>query len=194
MAIAGHWNDAFLGEKGPDHPFPLEFVRSNVSPEFLYQQYQEAQSGEDGGYCLGSHEQTGRCLGCGACSDAEQRRAITHHRIRQLERDPYLAQLREVMVRKRRLEPVYFLLRLEPWLAGVLPEFLNGFVFKGLLTQYPELADNLLAVRESLFTLRPNVSRFPAVGGETIFALKAWDAKALEPGFSEESCVLDSRS
>jgi len=84
------------------------------------------------------------------------------------------------MARKRRLEPVYFLLRLEPWLAGVLPEFLNGFVLKGLLTQYPELADNLLAVRESLFTLRPNASRFPAVSGETVFALKAWDAKALE--------------
>ena len=186
---AGHLNDVFLGEKGPDYPFPLEFVRSNVSPEFLYQQYQEAQAGEDGGYCLGNNERPGRCLGCGACTDAEHRRAITHHQIRQPERGPYLAQLREVVARKRRLEPIYFLLRLEPWLAGLLPEFLNGFVFKGLLTQYPELTDNLLAVRESLFTLRPNAGRFPAVSGETVFALKAWETEALETRLSPENPV-----
>lgn len=182
---AGHLNAAFLGEKGPDHVFPLEFVRSNVSTEFLYRQYQEAKSGEDSGYCLGNHEQPGRCLGCEACSDAKQRQAITHHRIRRPERGPYLAQLCEVMARKRRLKPIYFLLRLEPWLAGVSPEFINGFVFRELLTQYPELVDNLLTARESLFTVRTNASRFPAVSGETVFGLKAWDAISLETRFLE---------
>ena len=189
LARAGHLNDAFLGEKGPEHVFPLEFVRSNISTEFLYRQYQEAKSGEDSGYCLGSHEQPGRCLGCGACSDAEQRRAITHHRIHRPERGPYLAQLREVMARKRRLEPVYLRLRLAPWLAGVWPEFINGFVFRELLAQYPELVDNLLTARESLFTVRPNDRRFPAVSGETVFALKAWDARSLETRFFPQNLV-----
>ena len=192
MERAGHWNDAFLGEKGPDYPFALEFVESNVSAEFLYRQYREAQppsvpptrgevgAGMDSGYCLGNREQPGHCLGCGACADEEQRRAITHHRIRQPGRGQYMAQLQEVMARKRRLQPAYCLLRLDSWLAGVLPEFLDGFVFKELLARYPEQADNLLAVRESLFTLRPNDRRFPTMSGETVFALKAWDVKVLE--------------
>ncbi|MCP4542078.1 MAG: radical SAM protein [Chloroflexi bacterium] len=183
MEEAGHWNDAFLGEKEPDYPFALEFVESNISGEFLYCQYQEAQSGVDSGYCLGNDKQPGRCLGCEACVDQEQRRSITHHQIRQPERSAFQVQLREVMARKRRLQPVYFRLRLEPWLAGLLPEYLNAFVFQEFLVQYPKLVDNLLSVRESLFTLRPSKHRFPSVSGETIFALKAWNVRALETGF-----------
>ena len=178
MERSGHWNESFLDEKGPDYPFALEFVESNVPAEFLYRQYRAAQSGVDGGYCLGD-ERPGRCLGCEACLDEEQRQAITHHQTRQPERGRYMAQLREVMARKRRLQPVYFLLHLEPFLAGMRPEFINAFVFKGILTRYPELVDNLLAVRESLFTLHPNARRFPVMSGETVFALKAWDVEAL---------------
>ena len=219
MKKAGYWNETFLGAKGPDTPFALEFVQSNVSAEFLYRQYREArppsippkrgegtppsvppkreestppsvppargevESGTDGGYCLGDREQPGHCLGCGACLDEEQRRAITYHQIHQPERGPYMAQLREMMARKRRLQPAYFLLRLDPLLAGVLPGFINAFVFKQILARYPELVDNLLAVRESLFTLRPNDRRFPTMGGETVFALKAWDGEPLETRF-----------
>ncbi len=187
MEKAGHWNDAFLGEKGPDYFFALEFVESNVSGEFLYRQYRPPslppERGEDEGYCLGSDGRTGRCLVCGACVDKEQRHAITHHQISQPERGMYVAQLREVMARKRRLQPTYFRLRLEPWLAGVLPEYLNAFVFREIVTRYPELVDNLLSVRESLFTLRPNARRFPSMSGETVFALKAWDVEVLETRF-----------
>ena len=199
MERAGHWNDTFLGEKGPDYPFALEFVESNVSAEFLYRQYRdvrppsappargEVEAGRDSGYCLGSREQPGHCLGCGACLDEEQRRAITHHQIHLPDAERYMPQLREVMARKRRLQPAYFLLRLDPWLAGVVPEFLNAFVFKGILSRYPELLDNLLAVRESLFTLHPNARRFPSVSGETVFALKAWDVEALKCTLAEET-------
>jgi len=112
--------------------------------------------------------------------DEEQRRAITHHHIRRPERGPYLAQLRQVMARKRRLKPVYFLLCLEPWLTGIAPEYLNRFVFKELLARHPALVDNLLAVRESLFTVRPNDRRFPPLSGETVFDLKAWDVEGLQ--------------
>jgi ferredoxin len=180
MRWAGHWNDAFLGEKGPDYPFALEFVESDISPDFLYRQYQEAQSGKDSGYCLGNREQLGHCLGCGACVDEEQRQAITHHQIRQPDAERYMTQLREVMARKRQLQPAYLLLRLAPSLAGTLPEFLNAFVFREILTRYPELIDNLLSMRESLFTVRPNAERFPLMSGESVFALKAWDVEALE--------------
>ncbi len=34
-------------------------------------------------------------------------------------------------------------------------------------------------VRESLFTVAPNPQRFPTLGGETVFALRAWDEEGL---------------
>ena len=37
----------------------------------------------------------------------------------------------------------------------------------------------LLSVRESLFTRKENNRRFPVMGGESIFALKAWDIEAV---------------
>jgi len=180
MEAAGYWNEGFLGEKGPEYPFALEFVESDISPAFLYAQYQEARAGTDVGYCLGSAGQPGRCLGCGACPDGERRQAITHHQIRQPAGEGYLAQLREVMARKRRLEWVYYRMQVDPGLTGVEPEFLNAFVFREILGRYPELTDNLLAVRESLFTVAPNDERFPVMGGETVFGLKGWDVEGLK--------------
>jgi hypothetical protein len=177
MKKAGFWNDAFLGQKEPGYSFPLAFVASNVSDDFLYHQYQQARSGQDDGYCLGRRDARGRCLTCGACIDEAQRRAIVRHQIHQPERSGYLSQLREVVARKRQLEPVYACLRTQPWLAGVEPAFLNGFVFKELLARYPELTDNLLSVRESLFTVKPLDRQFSGVSGETVFALKAWDTE-----------------
>jgi hypothetical protein len=205
MGRNGHWSNTFLGEKESDYPFPLAFVESNVSAEFLYRQYQEAllplvpsasrERRSDSGYCLGDSDpstppldllrgrlragQPGRCLGCGACADEEQRRAITHHRVHQPDGD-YLAQLREVVARKRQHQPLYVRLRTESWLAGVEPAFLNALVFRQLLARHPELIENLLSARESLFTVKPNDRRFPGVSGETVFAFKAWDAEALQ--------------
>jgi hypothetical protein len=158
----------------------------------LYQQYQDAQSGVDRGYCLGDSEQPGQCLGCGACLDREQRQAITEHRIVQPEPHRYLADLRAVMEIKRHLRPVYFVVRVAPLLADVAPECLNAFVFREILQQVPELSDTLLSVRESLFTHRDNVHRFPLWSGETVFALKAWDADILETGFFPKNPVSDN--
>ena len=180
MKKTGRWNEEFLGTKGLDYSFPLAFVASNVPADFLYRQYQEALSSTDGGYCLGNQDVPGRCLGCGACADETQRRAITQHQIHQPERSQYLTQLQEVMARKRQLQPIYVHLRTEPWLAGLEPAFLNVFVFKALLACYPELTDNLLSARESLFTVKPYDRQFPGASGETVFALKAWDVEALQ--------------
>jgi len=179
MERTGRWDDAFLGEKGPDYPFPLEFVQTDIPADFLYRQYQAARAGLDPGYCLGDAAGPGRCQGCGACPDEEHRQAILHHRIRVPDLGPYLAQLREVVSRKRRLRPVYYRIRTDASLSGVHPAFLNAFVFRQILARAPELTDNLLSVREALFTVPPNNRRFPTLGGETVFALRAWDADAL---------------
>ncbi|MCS7284012.1 MAG: radical SAM protein [Anaerolineae bacterium] len=179
MEERGYWNDAFLGEKGPDYPFPLEFVRTDVPPEFLYRQYQEARAGLDRGYCLGSAERVGRCLGCGACPDEEHRQALLHHRISVPELEPYLGQLRALVSRKRALRPLYYRIRTDGTLSSAFPEFLNALVFRRLLAAAPGLVENLLSVRESLFTVSPNHRQFPTLGGETVFALRAWDAEKL---------------
>jgi hypothetical protein len=84
------------------------------------------------------------------------------------------------VARKRRLQAVYYVLRLPPWTAGAASALIEALAFKEILTARPELVDNLLAVRESLFTLRPNDRRFPGVSGESVFCLTAWDAAGLE--------------
>jgi hypothetical protein len=47
----------------------------------------------------------------------------------------------------------------------------------------------LLAVNESLFTLRPNDRRFPPLTGETVFALKAWDPEVLSTALSRSDAT-----
>lgn len=179
----GHWNGEFLGEKPADYPFSLSFVQNGISSTFLYRQFLACQDGQDGGYCLGfdrdGSEGEGHCLGCGACQDDEQRQAITGHRMGRPERFEYLAQLRQVLDAKRRLKPIYVRLRLPASLAHTTPEFRDALVFKELLGMFPGWIDNLLAVRESLFTVRPNERAFPSMHGETVFALKAWDTRAI---------------
>jgi len=179
MVAHSRWTSAFLGEKGPDDSFSFPFLRSNVPADFLYRQYQRAQEGLDEGYCLGSGEAPGRCLGCGACTDAH-RRAITSHRLRRPEGERLPARLQEIVRAKRRLRPVYVCLRLPPFVSGAAAEWINAWVMRGVLTAFPDQVENLLSVRESLFTAPENRSRYPSgLCGETVFAFKAWDPDAL---------------
>jgi len=173
MTEHGHWNETFLGEKEPEYAFPMAFVRSDVTPRFLYEQYRQALAGEDEGYCLGS-----ACLACGACTDAAQRAAIAAHVARHPGRT-YLCELADVMRTKWRLKPVYARFWLPPDVAGRAPAWLNAWVMRALLSQYPDLLDNLLSTEESLFTTKDNRRRFANLHGETIFALKAWDTQKL---------------
>jgi hypothetical protein len=182
MEDHGHWNETFLGEKGPDFAFPMDFVRSDVTPRFLYQQYRQALAGEDDGYCLGS-----QCLACGACTDAEQRTAITEHTMRH-PGGAYLRELEDVMRTDWRLKPVYARFWLPPEVAGHDPAWLNAWVMQTLLARHPDLLDNLLSVEESLFTTKDNRRRYANLHGETVFALKAWDTARLIEILDSEIC------
>jgi radical SAM superfamily enzyme YgiQ (UPF0313 family) len=168
-----HWSDAFLGEKGPDYAFAMDFVRSDVTPYFLFKQYQQALAGVDEGYCLGS-----ACLACGACTDTAQRAAITEHAMTP-QGGAYLRELEDVMRTKWRLKPVYARFRLPPEVAVRDPAWLNAWVMRALLSQYPGLLDSLLSVEESLFTTKDNRRRFANLHGETVFVLKAWNTSVL---------------
>ena len=181
MVERGHWSDAFLGAKGPDYAFPLEFVTQPVGADFLYQQYQEAQAGHDPGYCLSEVGQAGataHCLGCGACSTPAERAAIVEHRLRHPGAG-YLRELEDVIRTKWRLPPLYARMWLPPAVAGRDPAWIEAWVLRSLLATFPALADTLLAARESLWTTKANRRQFGYWHGETVIALKAWDADAL---------------
>jgi len=183
MAAHDHWNAAFLGEKPPEYPFALDFVYSGVTSRFLYAQYLRARDGIDAGYCLGS-----RCLACGACSDAAQREAIVGHAMRR-PGSGYLRELEAVMRAKWRLTPVYARVRVPPEAAGADPAWLNAWLMRAILDRHPELADNLLSVEESLFTIKSNRRRYANLYGETVFALKAWDTSELVATLDNETAI-----
>jgi hypothetical protein len=179
METEERWTPALLGQKGPEHDFAFDFVRSDVSADFLYRQFQQAQDCVDEGYCLGSHDALGRCLGCGACRDEARRRTIVEHEIEPPDEEAYLPRLRQLMRTKWRLDPVYVHLRLPAVVVGVGPEWMNAWVLRNLLVAFPLLAENLLAAEEALFTAPENRDRYANVYGETIYAIKGWDAAAL---------------
>jgi hypothetical protein len=95
--------------------------------------------------------------------------------------DEHLAELRDVVARKHKLKPVYVRVHVARQLAGATSAFLGTAFLQELLSWHPEWADNLLAVRESLFALRPNSAKFPPLTGETVFAVKAWDLALVLP-------------
>ena len=191
MESHGYWNDQFLGEKQEDYPFALDFVAPEISPNFLYLQYQLALAGTDEGYCLGTDTEPGYCRGCGACFTTEQRQAILGHVMHQPDDPDYWRQLEDLVHLKRRLSLAYVKLGLPQQVAGVTPEWLNAWVLRTLLETRPNLADNLLSVEEVLFATRENRPRYASFYGETVFALKAWDLaqllQALETLSAEKS-------
>ncbi len=179
--LTGHglWTEAWLGEKPAAYSFPFSFVRTNVPPAFLFRQFQAARQARDDGYCLGRGTAPGRCLACGACATPAARRRLTAHRGRRPAAPAWLESFAAQMDAKARLAPRYGRFWLAPELAGADPAWLNAHLLRALLAARPDLAGHLLAAHESLFTLGDNRARFPLFSGETVFALKSWDAARL---------------
>ncbi len=178
----GFWTDAWLGEKPADHPFAFDFVRSNVTPQFLFKEYQAARQNKEGGYCLG-----GACLACGACANAAERKRQTGHTFaRPTDRD-WLKKFAALMEAKAKLKPVLVRCWLAPELAGATPEWLNAFVLRALLAALPDQAENLLSARENLFTVGDHAARWPLFSGETVFAFKAWEPDRLLAALEKSS-------
>ncbi|MCX6997519.1 MAG: hypothetical protein NTV49_10645 [Kiritimatiellaeota bacterium] len=179
MTEHGLWTETWLGEKPATYPFAFAFVQSNVPPAFLFRQYQAARAGRDDGYCLGRSAAPGRCRACGACHTTAERRRLTAHRWRRPADPAWLEKFAALMDAKARPPTLYGRFWLAPELAGADSAWLNARVLRALLAALPKQTDNLRAARESLFTVGANSARFPIFSGETVFALKAWDAAPL---------------
>lgn len=178
LGTHGLWTATWLGSKGPEATFPLEMTLSSVTREFLYRQYTQARAAVDEGYCLGQETGTGHCLDCGACGEADERRILLTHRLR-TPPPSYWTTLPQLLRTKWRLKPLYVHLRVPPALSWTEPEWRNAWALRTILAAAPDLEDNLLAVRESLFSTRELRGRWGMPGGETIFALKAWEPTSL---------------
>ena len=155
---------------GPAFPY----VTRAVSGTFLRARWEAAQRFLEGGYCLGSD-----CLGCGACSDAGERENVTCR-----ERAPHVTKetietIVHIEALKRRLAPVYLRAALPSEFCDHSPAWVSARLMQVVLTRHPALADNLLAVDESLFSAGENEERQVVPAGETVLKLKAWDAKTL---------------
>lgn len=180
MERHGRWSEAFLGEKGPDYPYPFPFLWPGLRGSFLYEEYERAREGIDRGYCLGGVDQTpGSCLGCGAC-DREQREAIVHHRLRPPDARKSPERLGRLVRAKRRLQPIYLLMRLPPVVAGAPWAWINAWVMRTVLSACPDQVENILSVKESLFAAPELRGRYPpGLFGWTVFSVRAWDATGL---------------
>ncbi len=189
MAREGHWSAAFLEAKEPDWPAALDFVQLDIPVDFLYKEYRRALAGDDRGYCLGEIGvpvgvgETGVCLGCGACTTVEERVAITQHTMQHPGLE-YLGDLEATMHQKWRQQPSYALVWLPPSVAGAEPAWLNALVMRCLLAAHPELTENLLSVRESLFTTKLHAGRYAGLYGQTVVGIKAWDSPEVEGAFA----------
>ena len=173
------WTRTFLSEKPADYQFALPFVKGRIPASFLHQQYRQLRAAIDTGYCLGHADRPGRCLDCGACADVRQKKSVINHSVSAPATRAGTDSLRALATKKSRLQPVCGVFRIAPRLAGVTPAWLNAFVFQRLLAAAPDQVENLLSVREQLFTVGDNMDRFGILGGETVFALTAWNRNDL---------------
>jgi radical SAM superfamily enzyme YgiQ (UPF0313 family) len=144
-------------EKAPDYPYPLGFVRTPVKAEARYAQYLRARES----LARGQPERSPLDLPAPRLT-AEAPTAMT-----------------ELMRRKARLKPVHLVLEVPREAAGGSPEWLEAWMLRRLLERYPALAENLLAVRETLFAGLGPRERFPPWYGRSVFALTAWEPEAL---------------
>jgi hypothetical protein len=174
MCSAGLWTDELLAEKPARHRFPFAFVARPVTDKFLWKQYEAAREARETGYCLGD-----TCLTCGACPTAAARKALTQ-RVRRPEiAGSAPAELDALVRAKQRLAPLHLRVRLGEEFDRASATWSSARLQQLLLAELPDEVENLLSVEEALFTGPEYRERFPMPAGETVLALKAWDARRL---------------
>jgi hypothetical protein len=131
------------------------------------------------------HEQYRRAC-ASLASGAAERSPAGAFRVRQPADAP--AAMAELLRSKARLKPLLVTLEVPREAAGTSPEALEARMLGRLLAGHPELTENLLAVRETLFAGESPRDRFPPWFGPSVLALTAWDplslAAALGPGLA----------
>ena len=79
-------------------------VEININQEFLHSCVEKVSQFEDGGYCAGKSEISGRCMGCGACEESETTNRIISAR----DKADYPAEKLRLMLNERRRNMVEY--------------------------------------------------------------------------------------
>ena len=96
---------------------PWHALATGVDEKFLVRQWEAAKAFADGGYCAGTPEREGACLGCAACGTAEAKKEIVARpAARNFTADKFRAHLRAA---KLQAVPVGFRVRIGERLRGV---------------------------------------------------------------------------
>ena len=178
MVSGGAWTAASVAAKPRTHEFPFAFVRTPVSPDFLFAQYEAALVAQDRGYCLGD-----ACRQCGACATPAERAGVVRHpRVPVVSKAAVVA-VGELTRAKQRLPAVYQQVRLGAEFAGRGSAWVSARLLQAYLAACPGEVENVLSIDEWLFTGDAATRvRFPQPAGVTVVALRAWRAAGIPAG------------
>jgi len=161
-----------IGEKPAGHDYPLRFIENGIPDAFLDAAYVEARERRDPGSCLGSDAGDGRCLGCSACADNEERGFLTRHRVAPAPGMALSERIAALISEKRRSRPVFVPVVLPAALSGATDAFLSAYLLGRLLSATPELLGRLFRVEEALWTSPAWRDRIGGgATGQTVLAL-----------------------
>jgi hypothetical protein len=98
------------------------------------------------------------------------------------------------MEEKRTVATLYARVRLPRSISGASSQWSNAWMMREVLAAYPLLVDNLLSIRESIFSRDSNGEGWFHWFGATAIAVQGSDLSALKRVLEEGSAAPDSRS
>lgn len=178
-----------VSAKGPLWRYPLDFVDTSVPVSFLDRRGEEVNLRKDTGTCMGDEEGDGKCLGCSACEDEDERAFLGRHRVRPAPGTALADRISATIKEKRRSRAVYIRLKLPASLAGARPAFLSATLMRAALSYESGLIGRLFRIEDALWDSPVWRGRMgTGVTGDTVVALYGIGAtdEAGNPRISDE--------
>lgn len=166
------YSGPLVEEKAAGHRYPLSFIECAVPSSYLDARYLDARDRREGPGCFGTAAAEGRCAGCSACDDGEERDFLTKHRVAGAELRA--AERLACLIRdKRRSRPVHVAVKLGDGLAGAEEAYRSALLHRAVLSRCPELVGRLFRTEEACWASPAWRERMGCAGvvGETALAL-----------------------
>jgi radical SAM superfamily enzyme YgiQ (UPF0313 family) len=178
-------------EKPAAYPFALAFVENVPREEELLPRYRELRRRLQDRAVQGAVGSPARGPAASVRAAAQAPSGRKPSTLAASEAQPAaqgaLAELADVMARKRQLQPLHARVWLPPVVRGCSPEWLAAWLMRELLRQHRELLENLLSARESLPLGGEEGGGRRFWFGESVLALLGWDALALRDALATAS-------
>lgn len=137
---------AFTAEKPADFRPPLHFIEEEKGFALLRRHYVEASRRSDRHSCLG-----GECSACGVCDDAEDRRAMTGHRLEASSVSRRVEKLEALLSAKTNFQPVYASCYFPEELSAADPAYRMSWLLRTLSAAIEGAETVVFEAREELF-------------------------------------------